>query len=113
MSNNKVHVFYRIVKAQRGHPFSGLYAVEKVFIRNEAIYKRVIAHEWDLRILAEAALAKLGGSSAFEAFREEHPDLEDELLAQTETVPARTAADLTDLTPRKLNKELKLAPEKD
>jgi hypothetical protein len=106
---SKTQVFYRCVKAQRGHPFAGLYAVEKVFIKDNTIYKKEIVKEWDLRILTEAALAKMGGSSAFDAYSEDHPELEDMAEApEIAPVVARTAEDLKDLTRRKLNKELKL-----
>ena len=106
---SKTQVYYRCVKAEKGHQFSGLYAVEKLFIKDGTIYKKEIVKEWDLRILAEAALAKLGGSSAFEAYAEDHPDLEDVAKVPTIVpVVARTKEDLKDLTMRKLNKELKL-----
>lgn len=107
--NSKTQVYYRCVKAERGHQFAGLYAVEKLFIKDNNITRKEIVKEWDLRILAEAALAKLGGSSAFEAYLEDHPDVEDPLpVPAVVPIAARTKEDLKDLTMRKLNKELKL-----
>jgi hypothetical protein len=108
MAKDGSQVFYRVVKAPHGHPFSGLYAVEKVYIKNGVIYKSEISHEWDLRILSEAALARLGGSSAFDAYKEDHPELEDHTQPKGIEVPARTAEDFKDLTKNKLTRELKL-----
>ncbi len=68
----KTMVFHRLVKALRGHMFAGLYAVEKVYLKENKIYKAEIVHEWDLRAFSEAALAKLGGSAAFDAYNEDH-----------------------------------------
>jgi hypothetical protein len=103
----KTLVFYRCVKAQKGHIFPGLYAVEKVYIKDDKIYKKELVHEWDLRIISEAILAKLGGSSAYDAYTEDH-EVEDPLVDPTiEEAKARTAEDLKDLTKRKLNNELK------
>jgi hypothetical protein len=113
MSNSKANVFYRVVKAQKGHKFPGLYAVEKVYIKDNAIYKKEIVHEWDLRVLAEAALARMGGSSAYDAYIEDHNDLEDK-VTPPEVVPvkARTEEDFANLTKNKLTRELKLKAEK-
>lgn len=105
---NRVQVFYRIVKAERGHPFAGLYAVEKVFFKDSECIKREIVHEWDLRIISESILAKLGGGDAYESYKLDR-ELED--LNKDENVKevtARTAEDLKDLTKRKLANELKL-----
>jgi hypothetical protein len=110
MSKSSSQVFYRLVKAERGHPFSGLYAVEKVFFKDGQMVKSAIVHEWDLRIIAEAKLAQLGGDAAYEAYKMDH-----ELAA----VPVPTNASEAngrkpneiDLTKRKLNKELRLKPE--
>ncbi len=107
----RVNVFYRIIKAERGHPFAGLYAVEKVFFRDNDFVKREMVHEWDLRIISESILAKLGGGDAYESFKLEH-ELDDVGVdGAVKEVVARTAEDLADLTPRKLNKELRLKPE--
>jgi len=101
-------VFYRVVKAGHGHPFAGLYAVEKVYLKDNTIYKKEIVHEWDLRILSEAILAKLGGSSAFDAYKEDH-DIVDatDQEENVEEAIARTKEELKNLTQRKLNKELR------
>src|SRR5258706_15038555 len=97
-------VFYRIVKAQKGHPFSGLYADEKVFIKGGAIVEKEIVHEWDLRILSEAALARMGGSSAFDAYKYDNGDPEDlSGVPSQPVVAARTKEDLKSLTQQKLN----------
>ena len=112
MAKSNVQVFYRLVKAQRGHPFSGLYAVEKVFFKEGELVKRVIVHEWDLRIIAEAKLASLGGDSAYEAYKMDN-DLEEVPCGENATEDTgRTAEDLS-LTKRKLNKELRLKPEQE
>ena len=103
---SKALVFYRVVKAQKGHPFAGLYAVEKVYIRDNKIYKREIVHEWDLRILSESTLAKLGGSSAYDAYKEDN-DVEELPEPHVEEATARTKEYLKTLTQRKLNKELR------
>ena len=105
--NSNVNVFYRCVKAAPGHKYAGLYGVEKVFIKDNVIYKKELVHEWDLRIISESILAKLGGSSAYEAYVEDN-DIEDG-LEQPDVIEAkaRTAEELKDLTQRKLNKELK------
>ena len=101
-------VFFRLVKAQRGHPFAGLYAVEQVFIKAGAIVDKSIVHEWDLRIISESCLARMGGSSAFDAYRYDNGEPED--LTGKPSAPeakARTAEDLKELTARKLTSELK------
>jgi hypothetical protein len=98
-------VFYRVVKAQPGHHFAGLYAVEKVYLKNDSIYKKEVVHEWDMRIISEAILAKLGGDAAFSAYKEDH-DVEDLTDPDTIEAKARTAADLKDLNAAKLAKEL-------
>jgi hypothetical protein len=101
-------VFFRLVKAPKGHPFAGLYAVEQVFIKAGAIVEKNIVHEWDLRIISESCLAKMGGSSAFDAYKYDNGDPED--LTGMPSAPeakARTSEDLKDLTARKLAAELK------
>lgn len=111
-----VNVYYRIVKAGRGHPFAGLYAVEKAFYEGERFIKKEIVHEWDMRIISEAILAKLGGGEAYESFKIEN-ELEDEDVAKleqhTQVIEPRTKEDLASLTARKLNNELKLKPTKE
>lgn len=105
---NKTNVFYRIVKANPGHPFAGLYAVEKVYIRDSVIYKKEIVHEWDLRIISESTLAKLGGSAAYDAYKEDN-EIEDQTADPVVVeAAARTKEDLKNLTQRKLNNELRL-----
>jgi hypothetical protein len=106
-----VQVFYRVIKAEKGHPFAGLYAVEKVFYKNDALLKKEIVHEWDLRLISEAVLAKLGGGDAYESFKLDHEIAE--LEKDTAETEARTAEDLKDLTARKLANELKLKPIKE
>jgi len=107
---NKVQVFYRILKAEKGHPFAGLYAVEKVFFRGTELLKREIVHEWDLRIISESILSKMGGGDAYESFKLEHElDMPEE--SSTKEVVGRTSEDMSSLTARKLNKEMRLKPE--
>jgi hypothetical protein len=107
-------VFFRVVKAPKNHPFSGLYAVEKVFVKGGAIVEKEIVHEWDLRILSEAALARLGGSSAYDSFVFDNGEPEDETgKPEYPIVEARTAEDLKNLTKNKLTRELKLKPSKE
>ena|ERR1043165_1158793 len=107
-NSNKVTVFYRIIKAERGHPFAGLYAVEKVFYKGDSLLKKEIVHEWDLRIISEAVLAKLGGGDAYESWKLDHEiaDLE----AQTKEVEPRDPKELA-LNKAKLAKEMKFKPE--
>lgn len=102
----KALVFYRVVKAQPGHPCAGLYAVEKVYIRDNQIYKKEKVHEWDLRIISEAILAKLGGATAYDAYKEDNAiaEMQEEGVVETE---ARTKEDMKEMTQRKLNKELR------
>jgi len=113
-SKSKVSVFYRIVRAEPGHRFAGLYAVEKVYFNGDTFMKKEIIHEWDMRIISEAVLAKLGGGDAYESFKLEHEveELQASLDKGTEAAEARTEEDLRDLTPRKLNKELRLKEQK-
>jgi hypothetical protein len=107
-------VFFRVVKAPKGHPFSGLYGVEKVFIKGGAVVEKQLVHEWDLRILSEAALARFGGSSAYDAYVFDNGVPEDETnKPEYPVIKARTEEDLKDLTKRKLNNELKLKAEKE
>lgn len=104
---NRTQVFYRLVKAQPGHKFAGLYAVEKVYIRDNEIYKKERVHEWDMRIISESVLSKLGGDAAYVSYVEDNePEdkLEQDFIEATE---AREAADLADMTQRKLNRELR------
>lgn len=107
-------VFFRVVKAPKGHPFSGLYAVEKVYVNGGAIVQKELVHEWDLRILSESALARMGGSSAYDAFVFDNGEPEDETgITSAPVVKARTPEDLKDLTKNKLTRELKLKQEKE
>lgn len=114
MAKTKVAVFYRIVKAEKGHKFAGLYAVEKVYFNGDNFLKKEIVHEWDLRLISEAVLAKLGGGDAYESFKLEHEieELQDSLDKDTLPIEARTEEDLKELTQRKLNKELRLGKDK-
>jgi len=107
----KTQIFYRLVKATKGHPFSGLYAVEKVAFRGDKMIGRTIVHEWDLRILAESKLALLGGDSAYEEFKMDHNLHEVPVEENAVEDLGRTVKDLEGLTQRKLNKELKLKVE--
>jgi len=100
----KVQVFYRVIKGERGHKFAGLYAVEKVFYKDDKMLKKEIVHEWDLRLISEAILAKLGGGDAYESWKLDHEIAE--LEKETSEVEARKAEDLKNLTKRKLAKEL-------
>jgi len=109
MPKSSTQVFFRLVKAQKGHPFCGLYAVEKVVIKAGAIVNKEIVHEWDLRIISESILAKLGGSSAYESYAYDNGEPEDLTgVTSAPVVPARTEEDLKDLTARKLSKELRM-----
>jgi len=109
--SGNTQVFYRLVKAEKGHQFSGLYAVEKVFFKDGQMVKRTIVHEWDLRIIAEAKLATLGGDSAYEAFKMDNNIDQVPAGANETESTGRTAEDLKGLTSRKLNKELRLKDE--
>jgi hypothetical protein len=105
-------VFFRVVKAPKSHPFSGLYAVEKVYVKGGAIVEKELVHEWDLRILSEAALARFGGSSAYDAYVFDNGEPEDETgKPESKVVPARTPEELN-LTKNKLTRELKLKADK-
>jgi hypothetical protein len=107
-------VFFRVVKAPKHHPFSGLYAVEKVFIKGGAIVQKELVHEWDLRILSEAALARFGGSAAYDSYTFDNGEPEDETgKPEYPVIDARTKEDLKDLTKNKLTRELKLKPSKE
>ena len=108
---SKTSIYYRIVKAGHGHPFPGLYAVEKLSIKGGAIVDKEIVKEWDLRILTEAALARFGGSAAFDEYKADNGEPEDLTgFTSSEEVKARTAEDLA-LTKNKLTRELKLKAE--
>lgn len=104
MAKNSVQVFYRVIKAEHGHPFAGLYAVEKVFYRNDMLLKKEIVHEWDLRLISEAILSKLGGGDAYESWKLDHEVAA--LEKETSEIEARSKKELTSLTPRKLENEL-------
>jgi hypothetical protein len=109
MARSNAMVFYRCVKAPHGHPFAGLYGVEKLIIKAGAIVSKELVHEWDLRIISESILAKLGGAAAYEAYAYDNGEPED-LTGKPESVvvEARKPEDLKDLTQRKLNKELRM-----
>jgi hypothetical protein len=102
----KTNVFFRVVKAERGHPFAGLYAVEKVKIKDGVIYSKEKVHEWDIRIISESILAKLGGSDAYESFVEDNEVVDALPEAHTKEDVARKAEELA-LTKTKLKRELK------
>jgi hypothetical protein len=107
----KSSVYYRIVKAGHNHPFPGLYAVEKLTIKGGAITDKEIVKEWDLRILTEAALARYGGSTAYDEFVADNGAPEDITERPSgEVVPARDPQEVL-TSKRKLQNELKLKPE--
>lgn len=109
-TKNKIQSFYRIIKAHYGHQFAGLYAVEKVFYKNGSFQKKEIVHEWDLRIISESILARLGGQDAYESFKMDN-DMDDEAVdAEAGVAEPRTAEELA-LNKTKLKNELKLKPE--
>lgn len=108
---SKANVFYRIIKAPKSHPFSGLYAVEKITIRGGAITEKEIVKEWDLRILTEAALARFGGSMAYDEYTADNGEPEDASGIPQSTVVAPRSPEELALTKRKLNKELRFRPE--
>lgn len=104
---SKTSVYFRIVKAGRSHPFAGLYAVEKLFVKAGAIVEKEIVKEWDLRILTEAALARFGGSAAFDEYKADNGEPEDltEKPSQEEVAARDPKEVLT--SKRKLTNELK------
>lgn len=106
----KTSVFYRMIKAPNNHQFSGLYAIEKVYINANSIVKKEIVKEWDLRILTEAALARFGGTAAYDEYEADFGTPVDMTAAVSTVVPARSKEELA-LTPRKLKKELRFKPE--
>jgi hypothetical protein len=108
---SKTSVYFRLVKAGHGHPFSGLYAVEKLWLKAGAIVQKEIVKEWDLRILAESALARFGGVTAFDEYVSDNGTPED-LTDKTsqEVVAARDPKEVL-TSKRKLTSELKLKPE--
>lgn len=104
----KAMVFYRCVKAPKGHKFAGLVGVEKIVIKDGAIVSKELVHEWDLRIISESVLAKMGGASAYEAYTYDNGEPEDITgVATGAPIKARTPDDLAEMTQRKLNKELR------
>jgi hypothetical protein len=108
---SKTSVFYRMVKAQKPHPFAGLYAIEKIYVNAGAITKKEIVKEWDLRILTEAALARFGGTSAYDEYQADNGEPEDMTDHPSGAVtPPRSPEELA-LTKRKLSQELKFKPE--
>lgn len=100
-------VFYRPIKANKGHQFAGLWAIEKIKVRDNQIYSKEIVHEWDLRIITEAKLAQLGGAEAYESYVEDNELADLQPVADVVEGKARTAEELS-LNKTKLKKELKL-----
>lgn len=109
-TKNRIQSFYRIVKAERGHQFAGLYAIEKVYFKDGVFMKKEIKHEWDLRIISEAKLAQLGGQDAYESFKMDN-DLEDEALEPAAAIVEPRTPEELKLSKTNLKKELKLKPE--
>ena len=108
MAKSSTMIFYRLVKAPKGHPFCGLYGVEKIKVKANAVVEKELIHEWDLRIISESVLSRLGGDSAYESYAEDNGEPEDLTgLTSGQVTQARTEEDLKDLTKRKLAKELK------
>lgn len=107
VKKHSVAVFYRIIKAEKGHKFSGLYAVEKVFFKDNEMLRREIVHEWDQRIISEAILAKLGGGDAYESFKLDREIEQLNTEANTKEVGARTAEEIKALPKNKLTAEMK------
>ena len=104
---SKTSVFFRMIKAVKPHPFAGLYAVEKIYIKAGAIVKKEIVKEWDLRILTEASLARFGGTQAYDEYTSDNGEPEDMSgMAESKVETPRTPEELA-LTKRKLNQELK------
>ena len=110
MAEKRVQTFFRIVKAASGHPFAGLYAVEKLRYKDNELVKSEIVHEWDLRIISESILARLGGQDAYENFKEEQGIEEPEEQCIVPALP-RTAEEIAELSKNKLKKEY-VAPSK-
>jgi hypothetical protein len=110
MARTNTQVYYRIVKAGKGHPFAGLYAVEKLYIKGGAIFNKEIVKEWDLRILTEAALARFGGSQAFDEYKSDNGEPED--ITEKTSQPEVAARDPKELltSKNKLTRELKFKP---
>lgn len=104
---SKTQVFFRTVKAGKGHQFAGLYAVEKVKIKDNKIFEKEIVHEWDLRIISESILAKLGGSEAYESYAADNEIQDLTPIPHVQEAKARTADEIN-LTKNTLKKELKL-----
>lgn len=109
MSNKtESQVFYRLIKAGKGHPFPGLYAVEQVCFKGTELVEREIVHEWDLRIISESILAKLGGGSAFKAFSLDNDIGDIDRNPDIKEVEPRTKEELASLSSSKLKQELRL-----
>jgi len=112
MAKSSAQVFYRCVKAPKGHIFGGLYGVEKIMVKAGAIVERELIHEWDTRIISEAILARLGGDAAYEAYAYDNGEPEDTTgKPEYPIVEARTEEDFKKLTARKLANELKIKPQ--
>lgn len=106
----KTQIFYRMVKAPKGHPFAGLYAIEKVYVQSNAITKKEIVKEWDLRILTEASLARFGGVAAYDEYTSDNGEPEDKTGVESTVTTPRSPEELK-LTKTTLKKELKFKPE--
>lgn len=103
---SKTSVYYRVVKAGKSHPFSGLYAIEKIYIQGGSIEKKEIVKEWDLRILTEAALGRFGGVAAYDEYVADNGEPKDRTSIKSDVVAPRTPEELG-LTKKKLAAELK------
>jgi hypothetical protein len=100
-------VFFKMIRAKRGHMFYPLYAVFKFTVKSHQIVEKEIVKEWDLRILSEAALARFGGSTAFDEYVADNgePDGLDD-IPYAEPTDARDPKKVL-TSKRKLTKELK------
>jgi len=108
MAKKETSVFYRLVKAPKGHPFAGLYGVEEITVKAGAVVQKELVHEWDLRIISESKLAAMGGSAAYKEYAYDNGEPED-LTGKPEypAIDARGPEELKELTQRKLNRELR------
>ena len=104
---SKTSIYFRIVKAKAPHPFSGLYAIEKLWVRGATIVQKEIVKEWDNRILTEAAMGRFGGDAAFKAYHKDHHLVDKVHNTEIEPVSARTPEDFKGLTKNKFTRELK------
>jgi hypothetical protein len=79
----KSQVFFRCVKARPPHPFAGLYAIEKICIKDNVITAKEIVKEWDLRAITEARLGDFGGTAAYESYVADNGKPDDEVKDST------------------------------